>query len=245
MKLKHLFTKYPALDEMRTSLLTFICTNGVNFFDSSFPITKIISPKAREFLASGKPMLVAFYHGHLIGTLQIMEDRNKLTALISRSRDGEFLARMVLNLGYKAARGSPAHKAVEGAMQLIDSAKAGSSLIIAVDGPRGPYEEPKEGVIRMAEITGLPLLPFVCKGKKNHYFWGWDKMMGCYYGSPITFMIGDPIYVPDKLTSEERENYRQQLANYMKWLKDSLDQYCAQSQTSLAKQPKPSASRAN
>ncbi len=215
------------LDEFRTSLLAFVCTNGVNFFDQSFPITKIISPAAREFLASEKAMIVAFYHGHLIGTLRIFEEREKLTALISRSRDGEFLARMVVNLGYKAARGSPAHKAVEGAMQLIDAAKAGSSLIVAVDGPRGPYEEPKEGVIRMAELTGLPLLPFVCKGKKNHYFWGWDKMMGCYFGSPITFMIGDPIYIPNKLNDQERENYRRQLAKYMRSLKDKLDEYCA------------------
>jgi len=227
MKLKQIFTNVPFLDELRTSFLTAVCINGVNFFDKSFSITKIVSPPAREFLASGKPMLVAFYHGHLIGTLQIMEQRENLTALISRSRDGEFLARMTINLGYNVARGSPAFKAVEGAKQLIDAARSGKSLIIAVDGPRGPIYEPKEGVIRMAELTGLPLLPFVCKGKKNHYFWGWDKMMGCYYGSPITFMIGDPMYVPNKLTDQERENYRQQLAKSMQLLQENLDKYCA------------------
>jgi len=227
MKLKQLITSVPILDELRTSFLTLVCTNGVNFFDKSFAITKIISPAAREFLASGKPMLVAFYHGHLIGTLAIIDERKKLTALISRSRDGEFLARMTLNLGYNVARGSPAFKAVEGAKQLVDAARSGKSLIIAVDGPRGPIYQPKEGVIRMAQITGLPLLPFVCKGKKNHYFWGWDKMMGCYFGSPINLMIGDPIYIPSKLSDEEREEYRQQLAAAMAQLRSNLEEYCA------------------
>ena len=130
-------------------------------------------------------------------------------------------------MGYRVARGSPAHKAIEGAKQLIQAAKSGQSLVIAIDGPRGPIYEPKAGVIRMAEITGLPLLPFVCKGKKNHFFWGWDKMMGCYWGSPITYMIGDPLYVPDKLNDEQRENYRQQLARSMQSLRENLDNYCA------------------
>ena len=94
MKLRQLLTKFPVLDEMRTSFLASFCTAGVNFFDRSFLVTKIISPAARDLLVSDKPLIVAFYHGHLIGMLQIMDNREKLTALISRSRDGEFLARM-------------------------------------------------------------------------------------------------------------------------------------------------------
>ncbi len=226
MKLKHIFTKYPWLDELRTEFLASLCAKGCNFFDKSFSTIKFISPAAREFLSSGKPIIVALYHGRLIGMLHIIEDRSKLTALISRSRDGEFLARMAQKMGYSVARGSPAHKAIEGAKQLIDAARAGQSLVIAVDGPRGPIYEPKTGVIRMAELTGLPLLPFACKGKKNHFFWGWDKMMGCYFGSPIVYMIGDPIFVPAKLNDNEREEYRLKLADSMQWLRNSLDKYC-------------------
>ena len=132
---------------------------------------------------------------------------------------------MAQKMGYRIARGSPAYKAVEGAKQLIEAARSGQSLVMAVDGPRGPIHEPKEGVIRMAEITGLPLLPFVCLGTKNHFFSGWDKMMGSYFGSRIIYMIGDPIFVPPKLTDEQRENHRRQLAKSMHWLRESLDKY--------------------
>ena len=225
MKLRHIFAKYPWLDEFRTEFLSSFCANGCNFFDKSYAAIKFISPAARKYLDADKPMIVALYHGHLIGMLHVMEDRSKLTGLISRSRDGEFLARMGHKIGFRMARGSPAYKAVEGAKQLIDAARAGQSLVIAVDGPRGPIYEPKEGVIRMAEITGLPLLPFVCKGKKNQFFWGWDKMMGCYFGSPIAYIIGDPIFVPAKLTDEQREEYRKQLADSMQWMHESIDKY--------------------
>jgi lysophospholipid acyltransferase (LPLAT)-like uncharacterized protein len=225
MKLKQIIGSIPWLDEFRTETLASICAAGATFFDRSFAVTKFISPAAYEYLDSDKPAIFALYHGRLIGMLQIVEHREKLTALISRSRDGEFLARMAEKMGYGVARGSPAYKAVEGAKQLIDAARAGQSLVMAVDGPRGPIYEPKEGVIRMAELTGLPLLPFVCKGKKNHFFSGWDKMMGCYFGSPITYIIGDPIFVPSKLTDEERENYRQQLAASMHQLRENVDKY--------------------
>ncbi len=227
MKLKQIIGSIPWLDEFRTETLASICASGCKFFDNSFAVTKFISPAAREFLASGKPAIVALYHGRLIGMLQIVDHREKLTALISRSRDGEFLARMAHKMGYRTARGSPAYKAIEGAKQLIDAARSGQSLVIAVDGPRGPIFEPKEGVIRMAELTGLPLLPFVCKGKKNHFFSGWDKMMGCYFGSAITYIIGDPIFVPAKITDAQKENYRQQLAHSMHNMRESLDKYQA------------------
>lgn len=225
MKLKQIIGNVPWLDELRTEILASVCAAGATFFDRSFAITKFISPAAREYLHFDKPAIFALYHGRLIGMLQIVEQREKLTALISRSRDGEFLARMAHKMGYRVARGSPAYKAIEGAKQLIDAAKTGQSLVMAVDGPRGPIYEPKIGIIRMAELTGLPLLPFVCKGKKNHFFSGWDKMMGCYFGSPITYMIGDPIFVPNKNTEAERENYRQQLAASMHSMREKLDKY--------------------
>jgi len=225
MKLKQIIGNVPWLDEFRTETLASICAAGAGFFDQSFAVTKIISPAAREYLAASKPVIYALYHGRLIGMLHIVDQREKVTALISRSRDGEFLSRMAQKMGYHIARGSPAYKAVEGAKQLIDAARRGQSLVIAVDGPRGPIYEPKEGVIRMAEITGLPLLPFVCRGKKNHFFSGWDKMMGSYFGSPITYVIGEPIFVPAKLTDAQRENHRQQLADNMCWLRESLDKY--------------------
>lgn len=225
MKLKQVISSIPWADELRTAFLSSFCAAGCNFFDKSFSPIKFISPAAQEFMESGKPAIVALYHGRLIGMLHVFDDRSKLTALISRSRDGEFLARMAQKMGYCVARGSPAYKAVEGAKQLVDAARAGQSLVIAVDGPRGPIYEPKEGVIRMAEMTGLPILPFVCKGKKNHFFWGWDKMMGCYFGSQIVYMIDDPIIVPPKLSDIDREKYRKQLADSMQWMRESLDTY--------------------
>jgi lysophospholipid acyltransferase (LPLAT)-like uncharacterized protein len=136
------------------------------------------------------------------------------------------IARISKSIGFSIARGSASFKAVQGARQLLAAARAGQSPMLTVDGPRGPIYKVKTAIIRMAEMTGLPMLPFVCQGRKSHFFWGWDKMMGCYYGSPMVYMIGDPIYVPPNLTNEEREHYRLKLETAMENLRVMTEKYC-------------------
>jgi hypothetical protein len=225
-RLRDLLTKYPALDEMRTSFLARICTVGINLYERGYPIIKIMTPAAQQILQEKRPVIYAVYHGRMIGMLHILDDRSKLTALISRSRDGELLTRIAQNLGYSVARGSPAFRAIEAARQLVAAARSGQSLTIAVDGPRGPIYEVKPGVIRMAEITGLPLLPFFCNFKKEAHWWGsWDKIAGGYFGTPMLYLVGEPIDVPRDLSDDDRENLRQKLEAQMNWLRERANEY--------------------
>ena len=59
MKLKQIIGNIPWLDELRTETLASICAAGTKFFDDSFAITKIVSPSAREYMNSGKPVIVS------------------------------------------------------------------------------------------------------------------------------------------------------------------------------------------
>jgi lysophospholipid acyltransferase (LPLAT)-like uncharacterized protein len=225
-RMREIFARYPALDEARTSFLADICLAGIRFYEAGYPMIKVMTNEARRLLKEKQPVLFSIYHGRFVGMLDIVEDRKKVTILISRSRDGEVVARIADRFGYSVARGSPAHKAVEGALQLVSAAKAGQSLMLTVDGPRGPIYKVKPGVIRIAEMTGLPLLPFFVNYRKTEFWRGsWDKIVGGYYGSPMLYMIGDPIYVPGELTSDEREFYRQKLESSMNDLRDRANEY--------------------
>lgn len=225
-KWRHLWTSVPFIDEMRTAAISAFFTAGINFFDRAFPVTRVMTPKAKKLLSSGTPAILTIYHGRIIGMLHIVENRDKVTLLISEHRDGEMIARISKQIGFSIARGSASFRAVQGARQLLTAARAGQSPMLTVDGPRGPIYKVKTAIIRMAEMTGLPMLPFVCQGRKSHFFWGWDKMMGCYYGSPMMYMIGDPIYVPPNLTDEDREHYRQKLETQMDKLRIMTENFC-------------------
>lgn len=224
--LRGIYANNPRLDEFRTSFLAGLCTSIFNFFDRGYPLTKVMTPAARKIIEDNVPAILAIFHGRMIGMLHIGEDRSRITILISRSRDGEMIARIAENIGFSVARGSPAFKAVEGALQMVAAARAGQSLMLTVDGPRGPVYTVKPGVIRIAEITGLPLLPFYC-GFRTEGRWdkSWDKITGGYYGSPMLYMIGDPLYVPSGCSAEEQESLRQKLEEQMNFLRVRSEEF--------------------
>jgi lysophospholipid acyltransferase (LPLAT)-like uncharacterized protein len=226
LSLKGMFSSNPQMDELRTSFLAGLCTSIFNFFDRGYPLTKVMTPGARRIIEEGVPAIFAIFHGRMIGMLHIVEQRSKITILISRSRDGEMIARIAENIGYSVARGSPAFKAIEGALQLVAAAKAGQSLMLTVDGPRGPVYTVKTGVIRIAEITGLPLLPFFCNFRTEATIVkSWDLISGGYYGSPMLYMIGDPLYVPSGSSDEEKEELRQKLEKEMNFLRVRAEEF--------------------
>jgi lysophospholipid acyltransferase (LPLAT)-like uncharacterized protein len=223
--LRKFVARFPWLDELRTGLLTKICTSGIDFYEKNYPVTRIVSGKAQEFIESGEAGIIAVYHGRIIGMLGLFSDRSQITALVSYHRDGELLARFGEALGYKIARGSATYKAVEGALQMVDAARAGQSLVITVDGPRGPIYQVKMGVIRLAEITGLPIIPFVCAVRTGKHLFGWDKMLGGYWGTPMLYLVDDPITVPANCQPERREELRLALENKLNGMREFADQF--------------------
>jgi len=217
--------KFPVLDRFRTNLLTFICHNGTIFFGSSYRIIKIATPRATQYLDSDKPALLAVHHGRMVGLLDALNERKRMTILISKSRDGEMIARIVTALGFSVARGSPGRGAIEGTRQLLRAGRQGKYLAVTVDGPRGPIYEVKSGIIRLAQISGMPILPFVARSKMNFWMWGWDNFMAPLWATPMIYIYDDPIYVPQELTDEEAEKLRLQLQTRMECMRLQADSY--------------------
>jgi lysophospholipid acyltransferase (LPLAT)-like uncharacterized protein len=206
-----LISKFPFLDELRTRFYAAATAWAIRSFGDSFDITRVMTIGAEQFFLESKQCVLAMYHGQIMGMSHSVRQRDKITVLISRHRDGEFIARAAEKLTYKVARGSQTHRAIEGAIQLVKAAKRDQSLMMTVDGPRGPVYKAKMGTIRIAEMTGMPILPFVCKPRKAHHFHGWDRMMGAWWGTPMLYLYGDPISVPRGISLAERESYRRLL----------------------------------
>jgi lysophospholipid acyltransferase (LPLAT)-like uncharacterized protein len=69
------------------------------------PFTRIKSVGYSEI----KPCIYAMWHAHQ-GCIHDLKDRGNLNVLISRSIDGEIIARTVIKWGYKVVRGSKGKK---------------------------------------------------------------------------------------------------------------------------------------
>ena len=115
----------------------------------------------------GKHIILAFWHAQ-----QLMIPLGYRGAgthiLISQHQDGELIARIVSRFGHRAVRGSSTRGGVGALRELIRLGRSGTDLVVTPDGPKGPRQVAKMGVIELAKATGLPIVPlaFGCS-KKN------------------------------------------------------------------------------
>jgi len=163
------------------------------------------------------PCIYAMWHANQF-LIYGIRNREKLSVLISNSIDGEIISRTVEKMGFKVLRGSAGKRgAVESTMHMISLLKNGENIAIMVDGPSGPLHKVKNGVIKLAQKTGAPIIPV-------HWYSGqrtfvnlpsWDKMTTPFWECNLINVYGKPIYISENPTDEEinnaKENLKQQL----------------------------------
>lgn len=116
---------------------------------------------------TGHHAILAFWHGQQL--MMLFGYRGTGThALISQHGDGEIIARIVARFGHQAVRGSSTRGGAGALRALIKLGRSGQDIAVTPDGPKGPRQVVKLGVIQLAKASGLPIVPmiFACS-KKN------------------------------------------------------------------------------
>lgn len=120
-------------------------------------------------LGQGGGVIVCFWHAGIpVSPFAWPMDHpgvQEMRALISRSRDGAFIAEVMDRLGVPSIRGSRAQEAARardkgGAEALRDMAKwvrGGGAIAITPDGPQGPARRMGEGPFVLGRITRAPV----------------------------------------------------------------------------------------
>jgi len=173
-------------------------------------ITKVGSRSFDELRAAGKNYVVVFWHGSmLVGWfLHRPMGIEKISALVSQSHDGEFLATVLERWGYTLIRGS-SHIGGKEAMQLmIQSIADGSSLAITPDGPRGPRHEMKMGAVRAAQQTSAPLVLAGIALERKKFLHSWDKFEVPLPLSRAAVVYSEPIIVPKELNGQSLDEFK-------------------------------------
>jgi lysophospholipid acyltransferase (LPLAT)-like uncharacterized protein len=97
--------------------------------------------------------------------------------LISRSFDGELIARTLELLGYKSVRGSSSRGGVSGLLALQDLVKRGRLVVFTADGPRGPIYQTKIGPVKLAQMTGQAMGGFYLLPQRAWVMRSWDQFL--------------------------------------------------------------------
>ena len=117
----------------------------------------------------GQHIILAFWHAQQLMVALELEGRGiEVDVLISQHEDGEIIARIISRFGHRAVRGSSTRGGALALRELIRRGRTGADLVVTPDGPKGPRQVAKLGVIQLAKATRLPIVPlaFSCS-KKN------------------------------------------------------------------------------
>jgi hypothetical protein len=147
----------------------------------------------------------AFWHGDELA-LTPRFGYMGLTILVSHSKDGDSMTRAAQLLGYHVKRGSSSRGGAAGLIALIKAVREGHSVVLAVDGPRGPRGVCKPGIIRLVQKTGVPLFPVgVAVSRKWTFEKSWNKAYIPLPFSRQVVLVGKPLVIVPSSSEEEME----------------------------------------
>ncbi len=166
--------------------------------------------------------ILAFWHARLLMTPILRKETDRLVhMLVSTHRDGEIITRAVKGYDVAFIRGSAANpkkafKDKSGASAVAQMAAAleeGGVVGVTPDGPRGPREKAQAGVIRLASLTGAPILPVSYATRRGRQLSTWDGFWLPFPFSRGAFVAGPPLFVPPALDNEALVHAKRDLEN--------------------------------
>lgn len=171
--------------------------------------------KAEELLGR-QQCIIALWHNRTFTPCYVyryvIKGKVPMSMLTSASKDGALLATVAEDYGMRAVRGSSHRRGVAGFRDMLRELEEGCCMCITPDGPKGPIYKCHPGVIRLASVSGLPILPLcidipVCWRIKK----AWDGFVIPKPFSRITVTAREPLYVPAELDDETQKEYMARL----------------------------------
>ena len=123
--------------------------------------------RVRAFWESGRGVIIAFWHGRQL-MMPLCYGGSRLSILISEHRDGELIHRIVRWFDFDTIRGSTTRGGARALRQMARLGRAGGDLAVTPDGPRGPRCIAQPGVVELAKLTGLPIIPLTFAASKKN-----------------------------------------------------------------------------
>ena len=154
----------------------------------------------------------AYWHQHHVLCSTLIRrwiDRGlKACFLVSGSVDGEVPERIARSWGAEVIRGSANQSGALALRDMQGMMKRGYSIVTTADGPRGPIYEIKPGVIVMARIGGVPIVPISCAASRVWQLNRWDNFMIPIPFSRVVLAVGAPYTVPPDVPLDAIEPHR-------------------------------------
>ena len=198
-----------------------------------YSITSLISRSIRwEYLIeneksnifnSNEEYIFCCWHNKLFLGPHLLPRNRIINALQSSHSDGMVTSLAFKYLGMNVILGSSKKGGMQAFRKMVKCIKSGESVAITPDGPKGPKEKVKEGIIKLAQITETSIIPLVWTTNKFKLINSWDNFVIPYPFSKGVYSFGKPIYIKKQINEYELETARQNLENEIKRLTKEVE----------------------
>ncbi len=141
------------------------------------------------FHRAGEGVIIVFWHSRLLLS-PFAYLGPEIHALVSSHGDGEILANVFKCFNISLIRGSSSKKGARALIEMVRLARLNFDLAITPDGPRGPAEVVKPGVVQLARMSGRPVIPLAFSCSWGKRFNSWDRFLLPYpFSIKLTLII--------------------------------------------------------
>lgn len=162
----------------------------------------------RRLRAEGRSFILAFWHGRLLMIPMAWRRLAPMHMLISAHRDGRIIADAVTYFGVRSIAGSSRRGGTVALRTMLRRLEAGDCVGITPDGPRGPAMTVSSGIVNVARLARVPIVPVVFATSRRRVLRSWDRFnLALPFGRGV-FLWGEPIAIGADLDAAGIERAR-------------------------------------
>jgi len=176
------------------------------------------------FWRDGKPFIVCFWHGRIMMMSYCWDMAHPIRMLISDHQDGQLIARTNRHFGIKTVVGSSSKGGARAMRDMVRLLADGEYVGITPDGPRGPRMRASDGVISVAKLSGVPILPVSYSTSRGKHLGSWDRFLVAKPFGRGVIVWGDPIYVDRNAGAETSVQVRNQVEDSLNRITSEADE---------------------
>jgi lysophospholipid acyltransferase (LPLAT)-like uncharacterized protein len=168
---------------------------------------------------AGEPAIVAFWHEALPLMPALLEQSRRngeyqggpIFVLVSQHHDGRLIGGVLERFGITPVLGSTSRGGRAAMLTLAKRLQSSAVVAITPDGPRGPARTLAVGVVKLAGLSGVPIVPCGAAARWRVPTRTWDRM-----GVPLPFgravlSCRPPLVVAKDTWEAELERVRSEL----------------------------------
>jgi lysophospholipid acyltransferase (LPLAT)-like uncharacterized protein len=157
-----------------------------------------------------KPVIYSFWHRAVFPAAWIWR-KCGIGVMVSRSFDGEYIARIIEKFGFVAVRGSSSRGGSEALRGMKQELEKGATVAFTIDGPRGPKYVAKPGPVLLARSSGMPMSAFYVALSDAWVLKTWDEFMIPKPFSKALVRLGAKMHVPIQADEKQIREFHESL----------------------------------